>query len=160
MLANLDLALIAEINAFNSVYGLTIDDDRLEQWPEFFTENCLYQVIGRENVDDNLPAAIMYCEGRGMLTDRIVAQRRANIYPMHYSRHLIGGAVVLGKEGDEIRAEASFAVLQTKDEGETHIFSAGKYVDRFVRGDGQLRLNQRDCGYETHRVETLLVTPI
>jgi anthranilate 1,2-dioxygenase small subunit len=160
MMANIDATLLNEINVFNSVYGQTIDDDKLEAWPDFFADDCLYQVIGRENFDAGLPAAIFYCEGRGMLIDRIVAERRANIYPMHYTRHIIGGAIVTASAGDEIQAQASYVVLQTKDDGETHIFNAGKYVDRFIRVDGKLRLKQRSCIYDTHRVRTLLVTPI
>jgi anthranilate 1,2-dioxygenase small subunit len=26
-----------------------IDDDRLEEWPEYFTGSCKYQIIDREN---------------------------------------------------------------------------------------------------------------
>lgn len=160
MTVSADPALVAEIDAFNVRYGHLIDDDKLEQWPDLFTEDCLYQVIGRENVDSGLPAAVIYCEGRGMLVDRIVALRHANIYPAHYSRHLIGGAMITGVEGGVISAQTSYVVFQTREDGETKIYSAGKYVDRFVRADGELRLSRRDCVYETHRIMTLIVTPI
>src|SRR5262249_48685380 len=36
-------------------YVEAIDDDRLEEWPEFFTESCLYRVVPRENYDQELP---------------------------------------------------------------------------------------------------------
>lgn len=153
-------SLLDEINAFNSAYGHIIDDDDLEQWPDLFVEDCLYQVIGRENVDRGLPAAIMYCEGRGMLIDRIVALRRANIYPEHLSRHVIGGAMIIGEDGGEVRVKTSYVVFQTRADGETKLYNAGKYIDRFVRVDGALRLARRDCVYDTHSIATLLVTPI
>jgi len=53
-------------------YVETIDDDRLEQWPDLFVDDCVYQVIARENADRGLPTSAMYCDSRGMLVDRIV----------------------------------------------------------------------------------------
>lgn len=155
-----DPALQAEIDSFNTAYGHTIDDDALECWPDFFADECLYQVIARENVDRGLPAAVMYCDSRGMLADRVVALRRANIYPEHYSRHVIGGAMITAAERGKVRCQASYVVFQTRADGETKIYNAGKYVDHFIRIDGVLRLARRDCIYDTHRIATLLVTPI
>jgi len=37
-------------------YIATIDDDRLEEWPGFFTESCLYEIIPKENEEAGLPA--------------------------------------------------------------------------------------------------------
>ena len=155
-----DPVLKGLIDSLNAAYGLCLDDGRLEDWPEFFVEDCLYQVIARENVDNGLPAAVMYCDSKGMLVDRVVALRQANVFPEHFSRHLISRAVVTGSEGNTVTAEASYAVLQTRNDGETRIFNAGKYVDRFLVEDGAARLVSRTCVYDTHRIATLLATPI
>ena len=130
-----DPVLQGLIDSLNAAYGLCLDDGRLEDWPEFFVEDCLYQVIARENVDNGLPAAVMYCDSKGMLVDRVVALRQANVFPEHFSRHLISRAVVTGSEGNTVTAEASYAVLQTRNDGETRV-------------------------YDTHRIATLLATPI
>ena len=148
------------IDDFNAAYGLCLDDDRLEQWPELFVESCLYQIISRENVSNGLPAAVMYCDSRAMLIDRVVALRKANVFPEHFNRHLIGRAVITGFEGDEVSAEASYVVFQTRNDGETRIYNAGKYVDRFDLGGGHVRLKSRTCIYDTLRIATLLATPI
>jgi anthranilate 1,2-dioxygenase small subunit len=152
--------LLNEIAEFNAAYAHCIDDDRLEQWPEFFAEDCEYRIIPRENVDLGLPAAIVFCDNRGMLIDRVVALRKANIYAAHYSRHVLGFPVLL--EGDQagIRSQTSYVLLQTRMDGETRVFSAGKYVDWMVRTDGLLRLRQRSVVFDTHRIDSLLVTPI
>ena len=155
-----DPVLQGLIDSLNAAYGLCLDDGRLEDWPEFFVEDCLYQVIARENVDNGLPAAVMYCDSKGMLVDRVVALRQANVFPEHFSRHLISRAVVTGSEGNTVTAEASYAVLQTRNDGETRIFNAGKYVDRFLVEDGAARLVSRTCVYDTHWIATLLATPI
>ncbi len=155
-----DPVLQGLIDSLNAAYGLCLDDGRLEDWPEFFVEDCLYQVIARENVDNGLPAAVMYCDSKGMLVDRVVALRHANVFPEHFSRHLISRAMVTGSEGNTVTAEASYAVLQTRNDGETRIYNAGKYIDRLLVKDGAARLISRTCVYDTHRIATLLATPI
>lgn len=155
-----DPVLQGLIDSLNAAYGLCLDDGRLEDWPEFFVEDCLYQVIARENVDNGLPAAVMYCDSKGMLVDRVVALRHANVFPEHFSRHLISRAVVTGSKGNTVTAEASYAVLQTRNDGETRIYNAGKYIDRLLVKDGAARLVSRTCVYDTHRIATLLATPI
>ena len=34
---------------FYDDYYTALDDGRFEEWPAFFTEDCLYRVIPREN---------------------------------------------------------------------------------------------------------------
>jgi len=148
------------VNVLNTEYAHCIDDDELERWPDFFTEDCEYQIIGRENVEAGLPAAIMFCDSRGMLIDRIVALRRANVYPEHVSRHLVGQCRITEVKDDLIRSEASYVVFQTRLDGETRIFNAGKYVDEIVPSGETLKFRRRSCVYDTHRIQTLLVTPI
>ena len=43
--------LIARLRDFYDDYYETLDDVRLEEWPSFFTEDCLYRVIPRENFE-------------------------------------------------------------------------------------------------------------
>jgi anthranilate 1,2-dioxygenase small subunit len=155
-----DPVLQGIVDSLNAAYGLCLDDARLEEWPEFFTEDCLYQVIARENVDNGFPAAVMYCDSKGMLIDRVVALRRANVFPEHYSRHLISRAVITGVVGSAVTAQANYAVLQTRNDGETRIYNAGKYVDRIIVTDGVAKLASRSCIYDTHRIATLLATPL
>ncbi len=52
-------------------YYATLDDVRLEEWPDFFTEECLYQVIPRENHELGRNLCTMQAESRGMLQDRV-----------------------------------------------------------------------------------------
>lgn len=148
------------VDVLNTEYAHCIDNDTLEAWPDLFVEDCEYQIIGRENVEAGLPAAVMFCDSRGMLVDRVVALRKANVYPEHASRHMVGNCLLLGVDGDVIRAEANYVVFQTRLDGETKIFNAGKYVDEIVRVDGALKFRRRTCVYDTHRIQTLLVTPI
>src|SRR5262249_21009640 len=66
-----DLALRLRVDALYAEYAQVIDDDRLEEWPALFAENGKYRVTTRENHGKGLALAIMYCDGRGMMSDRI-----------------------------------------------------------------------------------------
>ena len=63
-------------------------------WQEFFTEECLYRILPRESYLNGWPAGLMHCEGRGMLRDRILSLRRANIYEPHWYRHLVSSCLL------------------------------------------------------------------
>ena len=143
-----------------SDYVETIDEDRLEQWPDLFVTDCVYQVIARENTDRGLPTSAIYCDSRGMLVDRIVALRHANIYAKHYYRHVLSNVNVKGVEGDELVVQSNYVVLQTLVEGDTHVFNAGKYLDRMVATPDGLRFKRKVVVFDTYRIPNLLVTPL
>ena len=142
-------------------YVQTIDDDDLEAWPDFFVDDCIYKVIPRENTDLDLPVAVIYCDSKGMLRDRIVALRKANIYAPHFYRHLVSNTRVLEEQAGVIKAQSNYLVLQTLLNGETKVFNAGKYLDTIVRDeDGSLKFKEKWCVFDTYRIQTLMVTPI
>ncbi len=60
-------------------YINNLDNDRLEAWPTLFTEDCLYEIIPKENADMGLPIGIIYCDNKKMLRDRVVSLRNARI---------------------------------------------------------------------------------
>jgi anthranilate 1,2-dioxygenase small subunit len=155
-----DLALHLDVADFYAAYAHTIDDDRLEEWPGLFTENATYRVVTRENFDAGLALALIYCDGRGMMEDRISALRTANIYEPHVYCHIISALRVLSREGAEIRCRANFAVLRTMAEGATAIFACGRYFDRLVSEAGQLKFRERLVVLDSQQVDTLLVVPL
>jgi anthranilate 1,2-dioxygenase small subunit len=142
-------------------YVECLADDALEQWPDFFVADaCRYEIITRENTERGMPLAIMLCTSHGMLVDRVVSLRQANIYPRRWFRHLLSNVVIHGVDDSGLTVHSSFVVFQTRNSGETTIFSAGKYVDRIVLADGQLKFADKRVILDTHRVDTLLVNPL
>ena len=61
------LLLHREIDEFNSAYAAALDEQRLADWAEMFTDDAFYVVISRENADRNMPVGLIYCENKGML---------------------------------------------------------------------------------------------
>ncbi len=158
-LAN-DLALRLRVEALYAEYAQTIDDDRLEEWPELFVEDGKYRVTTRENHARGLSLAIMYCDGRDMMSDRISALRLANIYEPHVYCHLTSSARILDSAAGEVQAQANFAVIRTMQEGEQAIFASGRSFDRIVEVGGHLLFKERMVVLDSRQVDTLLVIPI
>lgn len=141
-------------------YAHCIDDDRLEEWPGFFTDDCRYEIINRDNFAKGRPVGIMSCDSKGMLQDRILALRTANIYEPHCYRHLIS-AIRIGEAVDGvIPVTTGYAIIRTMQEGDISVFSSGKYLDKIVVGNGAPRFKERIVVCDSDRVDTLIVIPI
>ena len=140
-------------------YAHALDDDRLEAWPDFFTDDGLYQIIPRENIQQNLPGVIVVCYGKPMMQDRIKVLREANEFNIHTDRHVIGMCSLKEQDG-AVRASTSYALFQTDQEGESKLFSVGRYDDLIVVIDGSPRLRERTVIVDTFAIPNLLATPI
>ncbi len=92
-----------EVERLAARYAAAIDDDWLEEWPDFFTETCRYQIITRENYDKKLPVGIFFANSRGMLIDRVRSLREANIYEAQHYRHILSPTLVRWREATRSR---------------------------------------------------------
>ncbi len=135
-----------------AAHGDLLDEDRLEEWTDLFTHDCLYLVIPRENVERGLPLAAIRCESRGYLKDRVVAVRETSMYAPRSQRHVIGAA---RKQADG-EMTASYAVFQTLADEPTKVFSTGRYVARIVEG----RFAELRCIYDSTLVDNSIVKPL
>lgn len=141
-------------------YAQCLDEDRLEEWPEFFTESAVYKILARANVERNYPLATMSCDGKGMMKDRVTAIRNASVFSSRYLRHMVSNVRVLGSEGDTHLVQANYVVLQTLEDEDTRIFNAGKYADKIVFIDGKPKFQEKVVIYDTTQIPSLLVIPI
>ena len=148
------------VSQLNAAYARAIDDDRLETWPDFFTDPCLYKITSADNHRRGLPAGLMYADSRGMLKDRVTALREANIYERQAYRHLVGlPAIVVGDDGT-VRAETPFLVVRVMRDGTMDLFATGRYLDTMVDEGGTLRFRERLVVCDSSRIDTLLAIPL
>jgi salicylate 5-hydroxylase small subunit len=142
-------------------YAAVIDDDELERWPELFTEECSYQVVARENVRRGLPLAILRCDSRAMLEDRVNAIRSTAFYVSRRVRHLIGMLDVRELDSGAIGVAANFAVYESLPRQATTLACVGAYDDVVVEdADGRLRFRQKHCIYDGDLVLDSIVYPL
>lgn len=141
-------------------YAEHIDSDRLEDWLDFFVEDCVYKIIPKENVDQGLPLTLMLCENKNMLRDRIASLREANIYNIHTDRHIVSSVRIRGESGGAFDVSANYAVFQTNQEGATWVFSVGVYRDKIVFEDDVPKFKEKVVIVDTASIPTLLSTPL
>ncbi len=153
-------ALLFRLTLLNSDYAACIDADRLEDWPDFFTDDCLYKITTAENYRRGYAAGVIYADSRAMLRDRVAALREANIYERHAYRHIVGMPRLAGEDGGAVSAETPFLVIRTVRDGRMDIFAAGRYLDRVVDRDGALRFAERIVVCDSPRFDTLLAIPL
>ena len=141
-------------------YDDALNEGALERWPALFTEACIYKVIPRENVERGLPIALIYCESRDMLIDRVVALRETALYAPRIARRITSGACLRAIGPDGLLLTASFAVFQTMPDQPSELFLCGRSQDRVVDESGALRFAERLCIYDSTIVSTSLVYPV
>jgi anthranilate 1,2-dioxygenase small subunit len=145
----------------NSEYAAAIDDDRLEDWPDFFIEECFYRITTADNHQRGMSAGLVYADSRNMLRDRVLSLRKANIYEKQRYRHIVGLPRLLGETSDgNLRAETSFTVMRVVRRGSTDVFATGRYLDEVVLRDGQALLKSREVVCDSSRIDTLLALPL
>jgi anthranilate 1,2-dioxygenase small subunit len=157
---NDDPVLYFQIERLFAEYCSCLDEDRLEEWPELFTDDGFYKMISRENHAHGYPIPLVQFDSRAMMRDRVFSLRHANIYQPHRYRHALSGTRVLQFDEAEWVVSTSYIVVQTLIEGSTEIYQAGSYYDRLVQTSEGLRFRQRVVVYDTSRVQTLLATPV
>ena len=156
------LLLHHELEMFNAAYAAALDEQRLTDWVEMFTDDGFYVVISRENADRGMPVGLIYCENKGMIFDRAFALEKTAMFAPRYLRHIVGNLQVLGEDPNgEIRARANYVVVQVLfDRPDAKLHQIGVYYDRFRRIGAELKLAERRCVYDNLLVDNALCIPV
>lgn len=137
-----------------------LDDDKVEAFPDYFVDDCLYKVTSRENYDQGLPGALMYCDGVAMLRDRILAIRETQVYEPRSWRHFVSGVRVLSVDGNRVAARANFLVTEAMSDEEPRVFLVGRYIDVLERQPDRLRFREHVAVCDNHHVRRSLIIPV
>jgi salicylate 5-hydroxylase small subunit len=154
------LDLRARLADLYCAYDNALNDGELERWPGLFADPCLYKVIPRENYEQGFPVALIYCESRDMLVDRVVALRETALYAPRIVRRITSAVCLRAIGEDGLRLTANFVLLQTMPDQPSEVFLCGCYQDRVVDEGGVLRFAERLCIYDSTIVPTSLVYPV
>ena len=155
----MELPLQWVVENLHARYAHALDADRLEDWPQLFTENGTYRITTAENEARGLPLAVIYAEGRRMLRDRVASLRHANIYEPQRYRHMV--SVVLAERLSDTVAKSvsNFMVVRVMESGDTLLFATGRYLDRIVLAP-EPRYEERVVICDSRRFDTLLAIPL
>jgi 3-phenylpropionate/cinnamic acid dioxygenase small subunit len=148
-----------ELETLYYEYAIALDDE-IHRWTEFFTDDCLYKILPRENYDRGLPLAPMLCEGRGMILDRVAAIQRTSFYAPRNFRHLISNIRTVKDLGETLYMQANFVVFESFAEGTMGVFNAGRYFDVIVREGNVLKFREKICVLDGNLISLSLIYPI
>lgn len=154
------VSLREKIAAFQAAYIRCIDNNELENWPDFFLPQCQYTVTTLDNHRDGLAAGLIWASNRAMLQDRISALRHANIYERHSYRHIVGLPFIVDSQAQTASAETPFMVARIMHDGETGLYCTGIYQDVYDTSADTLRLQSRIVVCDSSRIDTLMAIPL
>lgn len=149
-----------EIEQLYAAYSGCLDEERFEEWPDFFVEKCLYKIVPRENFERNLPLATWLCESKGYLADRVTAIRKTSVYAPRYVRRMVSGIRVLGWKEDVLDVRANYVALETLQDELTRVFNTGQYRDKLVVQEGGLKFKEKLCIFDSMLVPNSLIYPL
>ena len=141
-------------------YALAVDSGQWDLWPEFFTEQCVYKLIPRENHERGFPLCTLSFTSKGMLKDRVYGIQETLYHDPYYQRHVVGAPVVRRVEGECIHAEANYAVFRTKLDKQSTVFNVGRYIDTIVKTPEGLKFAERLCVYDSEMIPNAIIYPI
>ena len=148
------------VDALIAAYSDCIDDDRLEEWPDFFVEDCRYLITDRDSHREGLRHGVIYCASRGMLIDRVTSTRRVLMYESHRYRHIVGQVQVSVVTDGIAEARSNFIAVRIMHNGDTSIFATGRYLDRIDVRSEPYRFIERLVVLDSQKIDTLLVIPL
>jgi salicylate 5-hydroxylase small subunit len=149
-----------ELQKLYNDYASVLDDGPLSNWPDLFTEQCLYLIQPRDNYDKDLPLAVVRCESRGMLQDRVRAVEETIMYEPRYLRHHITNISADDFRSDEFTVKANYSVIEVLPDQLPRIQSTGRYLDQVVREQEGLRFKQKRVVYDSVLVPNSLIFPL
>jgi salicylate 5-hydroxylase small subunit len=141
-------------------YALAVDSGQWDLWPEFFTDQCVYKLIPRENHERGFPLCTLSFTSKGMLKDRVYGIQETLYHDPYYQRHVVGAPVVRQVEGERIHAEANYAVFRTKLDKQSTVFNVGRYIDTIVPTPEGLKFAERLCVYDSEMIPNAIIYPI
>ena len=148
-----------EVEDLHARYAHALDDDRLEDWPNFFTEDGVYRIATAENEARGLPIPVLLAEGRPMLRDRVASLRNANIYEPQRYRHIVSSILLEQKYENMVNSTANFLIARIMQDGSTTLFASGRYLDRISVGEETL-YEERVVVCDSRKFDTLLAIPL
>ena len=149
-----------EVRDLYDDYALMLDAGDYAAWLELFVPDASYTVISRENVERGLPLAVIRCESRGMMADRVDALESTQFYARRFTRHMVSALCPVAHDAGVLATTANFVVAETIIDESTQLAWAGRYDDRIVRVDDRLQFVEKTAVYDSAMVPTSLIVPL
>ena len=142
-------------------YAQSIDESNLDEWPNFFVEDCLYRIIPKENENFSEPFAILYADNKDQLKDRVLIIDKALVYSLRNYRHFITNVVINKIEKKIFFVTSNYVVYSTEQaNGQTNLFSTGKYIAEIVFKEKYPYFKKLDVLVDTFSIPRQMPMPL
>jgi 3-phenylpropionate/cinnamic acid dioxygenase small subunit len=148
------------VQEFYFRYAECLDGGRLEQWPEFFLDACVYRLTTRRALRLGPGEDLVSLRTRTALRDRVVAIGQSEDYEPHAQRHFISNFRVQVSGEDELRVQANVQILRTYPGRETEFLASGQYSDRVAASGGRFNFREKLCVLDSDVAPADLVYPV
>ena len=150
----------SELLDFYALYAETLDDVQLDVWADYFTEDCTYQIIARENHERGLGLCFMQADSKGMILDRVQGITRTQMFSPRSYRRFFSGVRATGHEAGELSVRQNVLLVQTLMDQASLILLCGVAYDRLVQSGGRLLFKQRIIVADSELIENSLIYPL
>jgi p-cumate 2,3-dioxygenase beta subunit len=138
----------ADVEEFLFREAELLDEWRLPEWLELFTDDAVYYVPVTDLPPDATPdSALFYvADDRFRLSERVkrLMKRQAHAeFPHSKTRHLVSNVRIRARREDEIEVGSAFITYRTKD-GQTDTYF-GSNRHRLVPESGSFRIREKRC---------------
>jgi p-cumate 2,3-dioxygenase subunit beta len=125
-----------------------LDEWRLPEWLELFTDDATYSVPATDLPFDASPDKSLFyvADDRFRLSERVkrLMKRTAHAeFPHSRTRHLVSNVRIRERREDELEVSCAFVTYRTKDGVTDTFFGSSRY--RLVPQDGSFRIRSKRC---------------
>lgn len=139
------MLLQREVEAFLYRESELLDEWRLEEWLDLFTEDCRYDVPAPDRPRGTASQTFsLIHDSRTMLEQRVIRLKKPTAhaeFPHSRTRRMITNVRVEESEGGGLEVKANFAIHRYRNW--THVLFVGEYLYHLVRVDGGLKISYR-----------------
>lgn len=147
----------ADIEEFLFAEAELLDEWRLPEWLELFTEDAIYYVPSTDVAPDSSPDKNLFyvADDRFRLSERVkrLMKRTAHAeFPHSRTRHLVSNVRIRNRSEAEIEVGSAFVTYRTKDGITDTYFGSNRY--RIVVENGRLRIREKRCLLDSEGLRT------
>jgi anthranilate 1,2-dioxygenase small subunit len=156
-----DADTLARTDALQTRYARALDAKDMAGWAGCFGEEASYICIARENVEQDLPVAIMMDDSLARIRDRVTYIEKvwSGTFEDYQTRHFIQ-RIGHTARGALIAVESNFLVAYTNARGRSEILVAGTYADEIELHGGEARFRAKKAILDTVITPRYLVYPV
>jgi p-cumate 2,3-dioxygenase beta subunit len=125
-----------------------LDEWRLPEWLELFTDNAIYYVPATDLPVDASPENNLFyvADDRFRLSERVkrLMKRMAHAeFPHSRTRHLVSNVRIRKRIGEDVEVSSAFITYRTKDGVTDTYFGSNRY--RLVPDNGTFKIKEKRC---------------